>query len=53
MVGGVDARGGGLFCLAPGKTATIPVAMVPVLSAPPPHDLTTMKRKTLVEKVSV
>lgn len=50
MVGGVDAREGGLFCLAPGKTVTMPVAMEPVLSAPP-HDLITMKRKTSVEKV--
>ena len=50
MVGGVDPEEGGLCCLAPGKTATLPVAMEPVLSAAL-HDLTTTKRKTLVEKV--
>lgn len=41
MVGGVDPGGGGLCST---------VAMEPVLSAAL-HDWTTMKRKTLVEKV--
>ncbi len=50
MVGGVGPGGGGLCCLAPGKTATLPVAMEPVLSARL-HDLTTTKRRILVEKV--
>jgi hypothetical protein len=50
VVGGVGPGGGGLCYLAPGKTATLLVAMEPVLSAPL-HDLTTTKKKTLVEKV--
>ena len=51
MVGGVDPGRDGLCCLTPGKTATLPVAMEPVLSAPF-HDWTTTRRKILVEKVN-